>query len=272
MADRDFLVVLRCGDGSLHPSWLAAEKGERTWDLHLSYFGTNPERYSGALRGDSMSFEKGPKYHGLFEFIHENLERLRRYELIAFPDDDLQFVQGSWSEVFARMQKTGAGLAQPSLDRRSFWMHDLLLQRRRFSYREVDFIEVMTPVFEIEFLLEIYNEFKINKSSWGLDYVWSARAKATNRKLIVLDTCAVLHTRRVGKGSQYGGKDGGTLYKELDQTLADRGLKTWYGKASSAWTDEGRSNEPLFLINREEYLPRIYNKLKDILGVNVINV
>jgi hypothetical protein len=272
MADRNFLVVLRCGDGSLHPSWLAAEKGERTWDLHLSYFGSYPERYSDALRGDSMSYEKGPKYHGLFEFIDTNLDRLRCYELIALPDDDLQFVQGNWSEVFAKAQATGAALAQPSLDRRSFWMHDLLLQRRRFSHREVDFIEVMTPVFRTEFLIEIYRDFKINGSSWGLDYLWSRRAKATNRKLVVLDSCAVLHTRRVGKGSQYGGAVDGALYQELDQTLAARGLKTWYGKASCAWTADGRSKEPLFLINRQEYLPRIYNRLKELLGVNVIIV
>ena len=219
-----------------------------------------------------MSFEKGPKYHGLFEFIEANLERLRQYDLIALPDDDLQFVQGDWSEVFRKVQATGAALAQPSLDRRSFWMHDLLLQRRRFDHREVDFIEVMTPVFRTDFLLEMYHDFKINGSSWGLDYVWSSRAKETGRKLVVLDTCAILHTRRVGKGGQYAGGAVGGLYSEMESTLAERGLKTWYGKASAAFTAQGASSEPLFLVNRQEYLPRIYNFLKNTLGVNVISV
>jgi hypothetical protein len=46
-----------------------------------------------------MSYEKAPRFQGLFTFIDANLEGPRRYELIAFPDDDLQFVQGNGPDV-----------------------------------------------------------------------------------------------------------------------------------------------------------------------------
>ncbi len=267
---RKYLVVARCGDTSLHPTWLARETSDRNWDLHLSYFGPNPQRYIDADRGESISFEKGPKYLGLHEFVQTHLDLLRNYAYVAFPDDDLQFTEGCWSDVLSQIDKTGAGLAQPSLDRRSFWMHDLLLRRKRFAYRQVDFIEVMTPVFRTDFLLDIYERFTLNKSSWGLDFVWSTAAAERKLPLFVIDTCSLLHTRRVGKGGQYGGAALTGLFNELDQTLADLNIKTWYGRTLAAWTATGPAKEPLALINRQEYLPRFYNFVRNKMQLNTI--
>ena len=202
---RRFLVVLRCGDSSYHPSWLALEGEQRNWDLHLSYYGDNPERYGGMLRGESISFEKGPKYHGIFDFISSHGDQLRRYDLVAFPDDDLQWTSGNFSELFRAVSDTGAALAQPSLDPRSFFSHHLALRRRRFRYREVDFVEVMCPVFKVNFLMSVIPHLKLNKSSWGLDFVWSKIAAEGRRTMAVVDSCCLLHTRRVGKGGQYNG-------------------------------------------------------------------
>ncbi len=269
---RKFLVVLRCGDASLHPSWLAAETGPRNWDLHLSYFGAVPNRYGGEAGGETISFEKGPKYHGLLEFMESHLDLIKQYDYVAMPDDDLQFTLGNWSQVFSLVERSGAALAQPSLDRRSFWMHDLVLRRKRFLYREVDFVEVMTPVFKVDFLLELYKHFNLNKSSWGLDFLWSTLAKQSSRKIVVIDACSLLHTRRVGTGGQYGGRATEGLHQELNQTLSDLNIKTWYGRSIAAFTEAGRSNEPSFFIKREEYLPRIYNLAKNLMKLNSIGV
>jgi hypothetical protein len=39
---KQHLVVVRAGDNSLHPHWLAGD-GDRTWDLVVSYFGDDPD-------------------------------------------------------------------------------------------------------------------------------------------------------------------------------------------------------------------------------------
>ncbi len=51
---RKYLVIVRAGDKSLHPAWLAGE-GDRTWDLVVNYFGADPEIYRepGVIRIDS---------------------------------------------------------------------------------------------------------------------------------------------------------------------------------------------------------------------------
>ena len=38
------LVVVRAGDSSLHPGWLAGP-GERNFDLVVSYFGDDPAKF-----------------------------------------------------------------------------------------------------------------------------------------------------------------------------------------------------------------------------------
>ncbi len=268
---RRFLVVLRCGDRSLHPGWLSAETDDRNWDLHLSYFGSHAEPYSGPARGDSISFEKGSKYHGLFDYIEGHLEEIKKYELVAFPDDDLQLIAGNLSRLFEIASMAGGDLTQASLDRRSFFSHDLALQRKRFLYREVDFVEVMLPIFKVEFLLEVYNYFKLNHSSWGLDFIWSKKAQETGRKMVIVDACAFLHTRRVGLGGQYNGKAMEGLYGELDSTVEKYNVKIWIGRTLAAWTPKGPSNEPKFLINRPEYLPRIYKYAKKFMNINIIS-
>jgi len=204
--------------------------------------------------------------------MESHLELIKQYDYVALPDDDLQFTHGNWSQIFSLVERSGAALAQPSLDRRSFWMHDLVLRRKRFLYREVDFIEVMTPVFKVEFLLEIYKHFNLNRSSWGLDFLWSTLAKQSSRKMAVIDACSFLHTRRVGTGGQYAGRANAALHQELDQTLSDLNIKPWYGRANAAFTETGKSNEPIFLIKREEYLPRLYNLAKNLMKLNSIGV
>ena len=55
------LVIVRAGDSSLHPRWLAG--ANRNWDLLVNYFGDDPllHRRDDVIRLDS----KGPKYPAL---------------------------------------------------------------------------------------------------------------------------------------------------------------------------------------------------------------
>lgn len=212
-----YLLVLRAGDRSLHPGWL---EGKRDWDLHISYFGAKDDPFGALPDCVTLSREKGPKWLGLKECLAAHPEFLERYSHIGFPDDDLACGAAAWNTAFAVLDETGAALGQPALDPRSFFSYDITLQRRRLKYREVDFIELMAPIFAHDFLREILPTWDLNRSSWGLDMVWRAVAKREGRKLVIVDACAVLHTRAIGKGTQYsalnmGGKSQYDEYREL---------------------------------------------------------
>ena len=43
MSDRRFLTIVRAGNGSLHPAWLAGV-GSRSCDIIVRYFGDDPDR------------------------------------------------------------------------------------------------------------------------------------------------------------------------------------------------------------------------------------
>ena len=59
---RRFLVVVRAGDASLHPAWVDPSH-PRSFDLVVSYYGRDPERYRDApfRRVD----DPGQKFEGL---------------------------------------------------------------------------------------------------------------------------------------------------------------------------------------------------------------
>jgi len=48
MSDRRFLTIVRAGNGSLHPAWLAGV-GSRSCDIIVRYFGDDPDRGIAAL-------------------------------------------------------------------------------------------------------------------------------------------------------------------------------------------------------------------------------
>jgi hypothetical protein len=219
---RKNLLIVRAGDRSLHPGWL---DGARDWDLHISYFGDRDAPYA-LGEGVSLSREKGPKWIGLKECLAKHPGMLERYGHIGFPDDDLAASAATWNTAFAVAQESGAALAQPALDPRSFYSYDITLQRPWLKYRETDFVELMCPIFRVDFLRKVLPTFDLNKSSWGLDMIWRQWAARDGDKLVVVDAATVLHTRAIGKGAQYnaGNMQGKSQYDEYRELLAEHGV------------------------------------------------
>ncbi len=268
MAEVKNLVVVRAGDFSLHPSWLAVEARARNWHLHISYFGKRPSPYGDLPEGVSLSREEGTKYQGLATCLAKFPGWLDQYERIAFPDDDLQASRGGWSEVFDILAEAGAPLGQPSLDQLSFFSHPVTLCRPRYRYRETNFIEVMAPVFCADLLKQCLPLFTENVTSWGLDYLFARQARENDGKMVIVDAVNFLHTRRVGKGGQY--KPGEISPREdRKQTLARHGIRIYEGKAIRGARVDGGVDGPFrvgFGVSRA-----FLNKwLVDFLGVNTV--
>ncbi len=258
------LIVVRAGDSSLHPAWLKSEPN-RQWHLHISYYGRRADPYELPPQV-SLSRDVGQKWIGLLSCLKENPELLN-YKYIAFPDDDLKMATGSWDGIFDTAETSNADICQPSLDHRSFYWHDVTLNRKWLDYREVDFIELMSPVFKVNFLHKIMPFFDENKSSLGLDYLWSHIANLENRKMVITDKSVVLHTREIGKGSQYNGLNPADEMKKL---YLKYNIYPRRGKSILAYKNNKVFFMPNFALNRKEISPRLFKLMKKFMRLEVV--
>lgn len=207
------LVIVRAGDSSLHPRWLK-KSGNRSWDLIISYFGDDPELYR---RPDVERIDsKGPKWQGLASLLSSECDRLKKYEYIWLPDDDIDCSASDIDKIFSFMQKYRLLYAQPALGTDSFFSWPITVCNPATRLRYTNFVEVMVPCFERDFLFSCLPSMTENLSGWGLDWLWSREAAAEARRVAIIDAVRVIHTRPVG-GSNYDAlrKSGMTAWDEL---------------------------------------------------------
>lgn len=190
------LIVVRCDENSLHPMWLPKEGQERTWDLLVNYFGDSPDAYrsSGYKRIDS----KGPKFVGLFELLSEHFDLIAGYKYVWFADDDILFSCEDANRFFAYCEKYNLGLAQPSLNPKSYASLPITITNPLFELRFTSMVEVMVPCFEINALRKVRHTFQYSQTGGGLDFVWPVLLGDDAKRIAVVDSVQVLHTRPLG--------------------------------------------------------------------------
>lgn len=193
MARKTGLVVVRCGDNSLHPGWLGEN---RTWDLAVSYFGSDAEReFSGA---DYVHRFKGGKWDGLFDFFRQNPQTLDAYDYFWLPDDDIAATPETVEKLFQTIAENKFELAQPGLSHGSYSSHLVVLSNPAFQYRLVNFVELMVPVLSRSLLREVLPLFAQTRSGFGVDFVWQRFVSDPLTKVAIIDEAAVTHTRPAG--------------------------------------------------------------------------
>src|SRR5712692_8944036 len=106
------LVIVRAGDSSLHPLWLQ-DSADRSWDLLVSYFGADAERYRRAdvIRVDS----KGAKWPALRALIEAQWDHIALYDYIWLPDDDIACRGCDIDAIFRLSRHYQLQLSQPAL-------------------------------------------------------------------------------------------------------------------------------------------------------------
>jgi hypothetical protein len=187
------LVVLRCGDQSLHPGWIGPD---RNWDLAVSYFGSQDDRQF--PEANFTHRFKGGKWNGIFAFFQTYPETLEQYDFFWLPDDDIEASCQRIETMFQTVKTYGFELAQPSLSHGSYLSHLLALNNPYFVYRRVNFIELMVPVLSRKLLIKTLPLFEGTRTGFGMDYVWHRFTTDPTQKVAILDNVAVKHTRPVG--------------------------------------------------------------------------
>ena len=208
------LVVIRCGDASLHPEYV---NQHADFDVVLSYFG-NDLPYD-LTHIQYVHYCKGSKWEGLNAFFQANPSIWQAYDYIWLPDDDLcsdvaninQFLQIAAQERF--------DLAQPGLTHNSYWSFLITRQVKGLRYRVSNFVEVMAPLFSRSAFAVCVDTFAENKSGFGLDFLWRTLLKG--RKIGIIDQTPVFHTRPVGSaGNGMGAQKAGNVVTPRDERKA----------------------------------------------------
>ena len=216
---RSNLILVRAGNNSLHPLWLDKT---RSFDLVLSYFGDQPEKFKGQY--DVLHRYKGSKWEGISNFFSnpKNIRILKKYDYVWLPDDDLLASCSEINRFFELVEKYDLALSQPSLKDKSYISWQITLQRTDLSHRVTDFVEIMAPCFRVRDFSLFSSTFSENKSGFGLEWLWSRIASEANLKLGIIDEVGVFHTRPVGSGDR--GIGGINPNLEQEQLFTKHGL------------------------------------------------
>ena len=208
------LVVIRCGDASLHPEYV---NQNTEFDVVLSYFG-NQLPYD-LTHVQYVHYCKGSKWEGLNAFFQTNPSIWQAYDYIWLPDDDLSADVDTINQFLHIARQEQFDLAQPALTHNSYWSFLITRQVQGLLYRLTNFVEVMAPLFYRDAFAQCVETFAENKSGFGLDFLWRTLLK--NRKIGIIDQTPVFHTRPVGSaGNGMGAQAHGQALTPRDERKA----------------------------------------------------
>ena len=208
------LVVIRCGDASLHPEYV---NQYADFDVVLSYFG-NDLPYD-LTHIQYVHYCKGSKWEGLSAFFQANPSIWQAYDYIWLPDDDLSSDVANINQFLQIAAQERFDLAQPGLTHNSYWSFLITRQVKGLRYRVSNFVEVMAPLFSRSAFAVCVDTFAENKSGFGLDFLWRTLLKG--RKIGIIDQTPVFHTRPVGSaGNGMGAQKAGNVVTPRDERKA----------------------------------------------------
>ena len=208
------LVVIRCGDASLHPEYV---NQHAVFDVVLSYFG-NDLPYD-LTHIQYVHYCKGSKWEGLNAFFQANPSIWQAYDYIWLPDDDLSSDVANINQFLQIAAQERFDLAQPGLTHNSYWSFLITRQVKGLRYRVSNFVEVMAPLFSRSAFAVCVDTFAENKSGFGLDFLWRTLLKG--RKIGIIDQTPVFHTRPVGSaGNGMGAQKAGNVVTPRDERKA----------------------------------------------------
>jgi hypothetical protein len=187
-ASRRYLVFVRAGAASLHRQ-LLAEDPQRNWDCCVSwYIAPQPEQLAEYYSEGGFN-----KFEGFLQFWQQRpLPWPYRHVLIV--DDDIYLPPGELSRFFELCDRHDTYLCQPAQRWFTHTTLNVLVRNPACLLRHVSFIEVMAPCFSSAALADLLHTFSMTRSTWGIDWAWSALSQG-REPLHVVDAVALAHTR-----------------------------------------------------------------------------
>jgi hypothetical protein len=188
---RPYLVFVRAGKSSLHPSWLAEDR-HRNWDCCVNAWGDQVPEPPGA---EAEWHETGGlnKFRGFME-IYPRVLAQHAHRHVLMLDDDLEFAPGAISEFFRICEAEQLNLCQPAIRLGSHTNHVLNLHNPLCRVRRVNFVEVMAPCFDRATVERLIHTFSLTQCTWGIDWAWTS-ILGPQARLAVVDAITMHHTK-----------------------------------------------------------------------------
>lgn len=164
---RDLLFVSAGNNHLLNRSL----RGDRDFDIAIAWYGTDP-RIEKSLRemADFFFVTHGGKFQNLWKLWNNGELPLEQYEAIFVADDDAGLSVRQISKLFGRRRELDAWIVSPAHTIWGVVSHRALLYRPRWDHHYTNFIEVNTPLFEMQALLRFLRVFDGSLSGWGIDH------------------------------------------------------------------------------------------------------
>ena len=209
------LVITRAGPESLHERWLAPAYA-RDFDLLVASFDPNSRPLDAA--GTFHRFIPGTKVQGWRATLSDNSDFIAQYDYVALIDDDIDTDADSLSRLFALGAAEGFTIFQPSLTWDSYFTYAGTARNPSFTFREVNYIEMMAPFFAARALREVAPLFDYGWES-GIDLVWGSALPPEDRRFAIVDAIPIRHTRPVGALKEANGFINRGYESDIDAAL-----------------------------------------------------
>jgi hypothetical protein len=267
------LIVVRAGDSSLHATFFAGSELPRSWDLHVSYFGS--AEAPPAIDGEYFTWSAdggNSKFNGLFTCFAKAPSFFEDYQYIAIPDDDLICTKDDWNTAFALAREYGMAACQLSLDRRSFYSHNITLKRNGLRLRWVTMVEPIAPIIRADILQSLMPIFPLPGNMWAIDYALSDLVVDNPNSLAILDAASVVHTREVMSSSAYDTiREYGKTPAEVEAEFLQRhGITRHQRTLVGAVDAQGRTVVDLLPISKKLFIPKLLQRYRRIRGTVTI--
>lgn len=221
------LVITRAGPKSLHERWLTPAEN-RDFDLLVASFDPNG-RPSGAA-GTFYRFIPGTKVQGWQITLSDDF--IDQYAYVALIDDDIDTDADSLSRLFALGAAQGFTIFQPSLSWDSYFTYAGTVRNPLFTFRRVNYIEMMAPFFAVHALRRIAPLFDYGWES-GIDLIWGSALPPEDRRFAIIDAIPIRHTRPVGALKEANGFINRGYESDIEAVLAHFSM-TWPSLVATA--------------------------------------
>ncbi len=200
-----FLLIAPSGNGSeIYKSHWLKDREERMFDVCLLHYHKDIDEIDRSENVDYFYHLQDYKYPMIHRLLTEiNTELLNRYDYFFLIDDDIEICTQDINQAFLTTAALDLELAQPSLTHDSYCSWPFLKSKRGSFIRFVGEVEVMAPIFSKQALNKCLSTFIENKSSWGMDTLWSYLLDFPKDKIAVFDFIKMKHINPVGHGELY---------------------------------------------------------------------
>lgn len=207
---RKYLVYTSAGDHANLCGWL---KGDRTFDLWITYYGQDGDRFRSVA--DLYNRRHGSKFQNLHHAYQTWPSLFEGYAAVMVMDDDIVITGSAISRLFDIRQERDLWVLQPAFHPRGKNSHPITVAHAGLFLRYTNFVEMGCPLFRKDKLDSFMRVYDPVLSGFGMDWWFlDVMGEDLRGKVAIIDAITCVNPHDFTKG--------GLRQMDQLQALADR--------------------------------------------------